>query len=367
MFRLWMLPAGRGDCLWLDYGPESRPYSVLVDGGIQRTYSEQLEPRLKARSEAPACFELLVLTHIDGDHIQGALELIADPAAPATIQEVWFNGWHHLPQDFYSVKEAIDFTGQIRERRLAWNRRFADGAVMVDPAADLPAVGLASGLRLTVLSPTSAQLARLKRVWNRELDRSGLLEEWKREFLSAEEEGDPSESMNIEALAASRFKRDRSIPNGSSIALLVEWDGRRVLLAGDAHASVLEQSLRQLARATGEDRVRLDAFKLSHHGSGRNLSNDLLGLIDCRDYLFSTDGDRHHHPDRKTVARILKHGRPSSGQRVRLLFNYRSPDNEIWDNAELMAAYRYEVEYPGGNDDGLEVEIGRTGHIRKTP
>ncbi len=360
MLRLHMLPAGHGDCLWLDYGSGDRPRSVLIDGGVKRTYAEQLKPRLEARPE-PVPFELLVLTHIDGDHIQGALELIADASAPATIQDVWFNGWHHLPEDFLSPREAIEFTGHIRERELSWNQGFGAEAIMVDPAAALPTAELAGGLRLTVLSPTHDQLVRLKRVWDRELKRSGLFEAWQREFLAGDEEGDPSDSMNIEALAASPFKKDGSIPNGASIALLADWNDRRVLLAGDAHAPVLEESLRRLTRATGDERVRLDAFKLSHHGSARNLSVELLELIDCRDYLFSSNGDRHHHPDRKTVARILKHGRPSSGDNVRLLFNYRSPDNEIWDDPELMEKYRYDVVYPQADDDGLAVEIAGAG------
>jgi len=43
----------------------------------------------------------------------------------------------------------------------------------------------------------------------------------------------------IEDLADVEFVEDDKEPNGSSIALLVEFEGKSLLLAGDAHPSVL--------------------------------------------------------------------------------------------------------------------------------
>jgi beta-lactamase superfamily II metal-dependent hydrolase len=353
MFRIQMLPAGHGDCLWIEYGDPGSPHRVLIDGGVKETYRDHLKPKIEGLAAADRRFELFVLTHIDADHIEGSIELLEDRENGADFGDVWFNGWHHLPQEVLSVGQGIEFTAQIKERNLPWNTLFDEKAVMVDPdQPTLPAVTLPGGLKVTLLSPTPKELGRLKRDWDKELEESGLLEEFERVFLSAEDSGDPSDSMDIDELAASPFKKDGSKPNGSSIAMLAEFDEKRLLLAGDAHAPVLMESLRQLAREREVAQIAVDAFKIAHHGSGKNLSNDLLNTVRCRNYLVSTNGDRFHHPDHKAMARIIKNG----GTQPVLLFNYRSDENQVWHNEGLMASHGYNVNYPDG-DDGLVWEL----------
>ena len=91
---------------------------------------------------------------------------------------------------------------------------------------------------------------------------------------------------------------------------------------------------------------------ISHKGSARNLSNELLAAIECHTFLVSTNGSRFRHPDRETIARILVNGGPG----LRLCFNYRSEWNEIWDDEKLQAQYGYEAIYPEA-DPGLLVDL----------
>ena len=46
MFRIDMLPAGHGDCLWIEYGSKEESKRILIDGGTTGTYK-----RLKTRFE----------------------------------------------------------------------------------------------------------------------------------------------------------------------------------------------------------------------------------------------------------------------------------------------------------------------------
>ena len=70
MLTLEVLPAGHGDCLWIEYGDPASPWRILIDGGAQGTYKRALQSRLaRAKGE----LELLVITHVDGDHIAGVL------------------------------------------------------------------------------------------------------------------------------------------------------------------------------------------------------------------------------------------------------------------------------------------------------
>ena len=95
--------------------------------------------------------------------------------------------------------------------------------------------------------------------------------------------------------------------------------------------------MRRLAEADG-GRVRLDALKVAHHGSAGNVSRDLLEIIDCQRYLFSTNGARYGHPDPVAVARILIHG----GDEKELVFNYRQRTEE-WNHPQLREKYGYTV------------------------
>ena len=70
-----MLPAGHGDCLWIEYGDASETHRWLVDCGTQPTATE-LRRRVEALPENDRRFELLVMSHIDADHIGGVLPFL---------------------------------------------------------------------------------------------------------------------------------------------------------------------------------------------------------------------------------------------------------------------------------------------------
>lgn len=65
-------------------------------------------------------------------------------------------------------------------------------------------------------------------------------------------------------------------------------------------------------------------MKVSHHGSAINISNELLDMIDCRNYLISTNGGkgRSCHPDRETIGNITWHSRRNHDSTLNLIFNY---------------------------------------------
>jgi phosphoribosyl 1,2-cyclic phosphodiesterase len=72
VLEIEMLPAREGDCLLLSWGAGASPYRILIDGGRAQTYSS-LKRRLSNLPSTKREFELLVITHIDRDHIEGAL------------------------------------------------------------------------------------------------------------------------------------------------------------------------------------------------------------------------------------------------------------------------------------------------------
>lgn len=351
MFRIEMLLAGHGDCLWIEFGDPKAPRRMLIDGGAVGTYKRALRERLRGLPEKERRFELLVVTHIDADHITGILELLEDSETRFQAKDIWFNGYRHLPD------EKPETLGPVQGETLTdllvkrpWNSEFKGAAVVVQADGNLPRLELEGGLVLTLLSPTPGKLADLKPEWEKEVRKAGLDPNQPRPGEVASPEGfELLGSPDVEALAAEAFAEDTAKPNGSSIAMLAEFGGRRLLLTGDAHPGIMTAAIKRLA---GGGRLAVDACKLPHHGSKSNVNRQFLQALDCKQWLFSTNGAHFRHPDRQSVARVIRWG----GTQPELTFNYRTRYNDMWDGKPLREQYGYKVAYPASDAEGIVLE-----------
>ena len=161
---------------------------------------------------------------------------------------------------------------------------------------------------------------------------------------------DPLTNDAIVGLAAHNAT-DRSAANGSSIAFVVEYAGKRVLFAADAHPSVLTNALKRYAHRVGEARPHLDVVKLSHHGSNANVSARMLKLIDCRRWLISTNGDNFAHPDDATIAKVITW----SDHPVTFFCNYRTMRTAAW--GEHGPGVGATFKFPKANQHSIRVTV----------
>jgi hypothetical protein len=293
---------------------------------------------------------VLLMSHIDSDHIGGALPFFKAVQAGLRLGDVWFNGWRHV-SGHLGARQGEMFSTAIQDFDLPWNE-WRSGQTIVLDGDELPVHVLPGGMKLTLLSPTPAELRKLKPVWVRELKKYGLEPGGRvdyRRFLK----GTPSTSTDIDELADTPFLGDKGAPNGTSIAVLAEFAGASALFAADAHVPVLTESIRKLLRTRGGSRLKLDAFKVAHHASQNNLSTELLQLLECSRYIISTNGDHFNHPDRQAIGRIIKYG----GDRPVLYFNYKSRYNEVWSRDDLQEKYGYSADYPQSREPGVTVPL----------
>ena len=156
-----------------------------------------------------------------------------------------------------------------------------------------------------------------------------------------------SNNIDIERLASEEFKEDPSSANGSSIAFILEYKNRKILLSGDAHSDLLVKSLRNLG-ASENNPLKLDGFKLPHHGSKYNISKELLEITNCDHYLISTNGNYFNHPEKVAMARLIKYGTAEST----INFNYKTEETMIWENADWQENYKYKTNYSPDDNDG---------------
>lgn len=350
MFTIEMLPAAEGDSLWIEYGHVNRPWRVLIDGGPARTY-HSLRSRILALPPEQRRFELVVVTHIDADHIDGIIRLLQDETLDIAVGDVWFNGYPQLfPADTQGAAEGEILGYLLETSHLPWNRAFDGGAVVADDGSPFPTRNLAGGMAVTVLGPTWTELTALGTEWDHVLEEEGWVTG---DVARAQQELErrarlrrpaPIEAAPADVLGDDVFTGDPSVANGASIVLLLEdGEGRSALFTGDAHAPPLRRALEQ---ADGGAGLRIDAFKLPHHGSRNNLNDEVLALVDAKRYLVSSSGAKYGHPDEITIERILRnhHGR----SKPRIDFNYRSAFSEAWADPDMQRERRFIATFPSG-------------------
>lgn len=349
MLSLEVLPARQGDALLASWGNQAHPHRLLVDAGTSDT-ARRVANRLREFDDP---IDLLIVTHIDTDHIGGVLPLLKQPDIAARIRAIWFNGYQQLEQasDLLGALHGERLSKRIQQLRIPWNAGWGNpvsptigGPVMRDTSLPPPNVRLPGRAILTVLSPTRTDLAALLPVWEDTVRKAGLTPGAPPE---PEPPAQPSDMLGgaLDDLASIESTPDRSPTNGTSIAVLFSYGSRRILLCADAHADTLTDGLAALGAP-----VKVDACKLPHHGSRGNVSHDLVAALDCRQWIFSTSGEQFHHPHAEAFARVIrgtKNGPPV------LIGNYASPE---W--SRLLADYPpqtngFEIHLPPSEHPGL--------------
>ncbi|MFK7886714.1 MAG: hypothetical protein AB8G16_07580 [Gammaproteobacteria bacterium] len=338
--QLEMLPAAEGDALLLSYGRDDDLHYVLIDGGRRSTYPSLRERilALPLNADGKRFFELLIVTHIDADHIEGIIGLLQDDELECEFGDIWFNDFQHLEPlvagempKHLGAKQGEFLGALLHHLKLPWNESFNGGAVVLPPEPHpLPSVELAGGLKLTLVSPSIESLIKLRKKWNKVIEAAGFVPGDRDAALT--QFGDKAWTRLLKHLGTDRKRptRDHSEANGSSIGVVAEFGGHRLLLSGDAWAQVLQPALLRFRDENDPDaeRVALDAFKLPHHGSKNNINAKLMASIDCPRYLISTSGSRFRHPDVPAIETIMDHHH--GDKKPELWFNYTSDDNGFW-------------------------------------
>jgi beta-lactamase superfamily II metal-dependent hydrolase len=357
-FRIEMLPAGHGDSLWIEYGDAEATRRILIDGGTVATYPYLME-RLQQVPGNERHFELVVLTHVDADHIEGLVRVFADKPLPFTVGKVLFNGWRQMePRHGLLGGLQGEFLSALLVNRVprAWDAE--SPPVIIPDDGPLPVIKLRDGMTLTLLSPTLRKLQAMASEWKQNLEKVKLkpgdldaalaILAQRKKFLP--KEGLLGTSTDFDDQVQKAFRPDQAKANGSSLAFLAEYAGKSALLLADAHPDVIAQSLARLCAQRNVDALHVDAVKLSHHGSKNNTSEDLLARVRSPRYLISTSGAYFKHPDEECLRRVIAHGKPSE-----MVFNYDSEFTSPW--IASAASHGYVAKVRADTEPSIRIEL----------
>src|SRR5215211_5828471 len=271
IFSLEALQAFHGDSLLLHVDDRL----ALIDGGPVRTWATSLRPRLdqlKGDREALS-IDLAMVSHLAEDQ----------RARPYEIADLWHNAFDdvlgnrasEVPRAGAPVVASVAQGRTLRDQavRLGWARNEAFGGALVAGPREVPF----GGATLTVVAPDTGALERLDAEWEDYVARH------------------PAPAQVAEYA-------DRSVFNLSSIVVLAEAAGKRMLLCGDARGDRVLEGL-ETAGAAQNGVTQLDLLKLPHHGSIRNVDPDFFRRLPARHYVISADG-RNGNPETATLEAI---------------------------------------------------------------
>jgi hypothetical protein len=340
IFSLDVIRARKGDCLILHYGSKDNPHMVMIDGGPSGVYTPHLRPRIEQiradrglSDEESLPVDMLMVSHVDDDHIRGIIDLTGELRESAAEQSpqllqifgLWHNSFENLinntpaeltaaltkklptasvegvpeeatldrdDEDEETITSTLKVLASIQQgAQLRRNAEFLelplnpahDGKLVM--AAGENSVPMDNGLTFTVVGPLLPELQKLHKKH----------QDW---LKGLEKEGKTAE----DALAA---YVDKSVPNLSSIVVIAEVEGKTMLLTGDARGDKILEGLELVGSLEKEGTMHVDVLKVPHHGSSNNLDNDFFERITADHYVFSGNGE-HGNPERESLEMLLK-------------------------------------------------------------
>lgn len=380
VFTLEALQAKHGDALLLHYGDAGSPQLIIIDGGPSGVYKKVLKPRLDAikKSRTPhgrLPIHLVLVSHIDDDHIHGILELTgglvsaqkSNKDMPYQIRGLWHNSFDDIvgnksQQLFAALKTVavsaaatgiappnlpLSLPAALVVASVDQGRGLRDDAKVLNLSLNNPFPGLimaptqgkmtvpmGGGLDFTILGPDQPRLEALQKEWDKQVKKLGV-------------------AQPAEVLAAAAALVDDSVYNLSSLILLATAGKRRMLLTGDARADDIIAGLKNL-NLLKDKKFHVDILKMPHHGSCRNISSDFFHQVTADHYVFSADG-KYDNPDKTTLEWLTE----ARGQDDYILhFTNQLPWFGDFFKEQTASGTKFQVKYCDKKTNSVRIDLG---------
>lgn len=339
--------AGIGDCNVIRLiKNDGTQYAIMVDCG---KYTQAIKEYV--RDVLHNHIDLLIATHIDGDHILGLTKMLNNHEG-LLVDNIWYNSYRRtnikarielneqqkkileqikqaLPVEFDAInyREISNTQGKslakaILEKEALYRVWRTD--YITDQTKDFI---LPNGFgKIVLLGPKQEALLAIEekfkntfdeyfmQIWNESIDCGEELQEllirlidslqnrMKKATVASIKE--PIHNAAFVRNAAKDETLDDSDTNYSSIAFMLECNGHKIAMLGDAFASTIEDTIVK-KYSDDEKPIACEAIKVSHHGSNGNNSKTLCNLISSHRY-FIPGGKGTEYPTWGTFGRIVE-------------------------------------------------------------
>ena len=296
MVNIKVLKALRGDCLLLSFQDENVCRHILIDGGEGPVGLRQLKQEIKSIQEKNEVIDLLILTHYDTDHIANVLRLFEEKILnESLVNEVWFNFGQGLA-DKIGVDECKDAYIRERDSKISYRQgvefyKFLKQNNIVQnayvKAGDQYVIG---NIVITVLSPDLPTLATLPRF------------EFK-DYKTVKLAGKYSDFYSIEEFANKSYDGNVTLVNRSSIAVLIEFNKKKMIFLADSDPQIVCKSLEESGKLI-DGKIAIDICKIAHHASRHNTDDQITKIVKCKKYIVSSS-QTNTRPHKECLSRII--------------------------------------------------------------
>lgn len=371
IFSLEALEAKHGDALLLHFGTPRKPQLIVIDGGPSGVYTSTLGPRLAAlkaaRSpQAPMPVRMVMVSHMDDDHINGLLQLFQELDAlrgqplPYRVATLWHNSFDDLLNNaaaeltaslklavtaaaagtplppnlpihrhsalvLASVPQARELRNTAKDLGLTLNEGFG-GLIQVPAEQKSKKLSLGGGLSFTVLGPRQERVKALQQEWDQEIKELGLARI--AEFV------------------------DGSVFNLSSTIVLARAGGKTMLLTGDARGDDILAGLKN-AQLLKNGVCHVDLLKLPHHGSDHNVSTSFFRQVVADHYVCSGNG-KFGNPELATLGMVLE---ARGTARYTMWFTNREARLQRFFQKDKTPGKQYQVVYRKANEPSVRIDL----------
>lgn len=371
---------GVGDCVFLLLREGDRQFSVMVDcGRMTPEVREWIEKELNRH------IDLVVVTHIDGDHVVGVKSVLQEIDG-LTVGRILYNCGQQCKVDgprvdqqqldalrkdasaptIYgcssevSERQALTLAEVICENesfRKAWENQRESITV------DTPVMKLADGFgEIRFLSPEDSALGKLdmemRRAFNNHFYRkyegpyqneSTLFELLIRGVKSPYESGGSVATVaaieatktELQRLADADISRDGSLSNNASIAFVWSGGDKRILFCGDAWPDVMVHHYLRNAPPIESGFERFEVIKVPHHGSAYNCGDRFWDTFDSQHIFICGRTKDERRPSKECLAKIVT--RPTDDGKRILHVTGRSKCVDWIDKENLREEFNFSI------------------------
>ncbi len=339
--------AGIGDCNIIRLVKDEKDqYVIMVDCG---RYTEPLKEYLQNTLQNH--IDLLIATHIDGDHIQGMATMLKEHKG-LTVGEIWYNCYRRtegaesivfndqqkailkqiqkaLPVEFDAInyREISVSQGKTLAQTILDNEELKRVWKTESITYETEGFDIPGGFgKIIFLAPKPKALKTIEdkfkgafnkyfmQAWKESIENSEELQELLIRLVDAYQEKFEEKQISAKnkpvydaAFVREQTKEedaDDSDTNYSSIAFMLDCGEHRIAMLGDAFASTIEKAIDNKYKDRAKP-IECDAIKVSHHGSNGNSSKALFDRINSHLY-FIPGGKGEKYPTWGTFGRIAE-------------------------------------------------------------
>lgn len=296
MIKIYNFQVGQADCILVhfeenideiepndDVETEKRYFNLLIDGAYKK---DKIHKKLCDELDKES-IQGIVVTHVDEDHISGIIGLVEKKKKMIENAFLLFNKYD---ESLISYDQAKKLEQQFQTK---FRSNIQVKSYEMEYSQDL----------MSQINTDSRYIS----IEIRSLEQRSLAEEISQEVINITILGPTQDNIKKFMQNWHNDNKNAEITNRASIMLLIEYEGKAIILSGDGYYTDIECALSEI-----KDLNKINVMKAAHHGASAN--NDILAELvekyDCEHIFFTIDKEKYNgkkeHPNPKLLEELKK-------------------------------------------------------------